>query len=113
MRPPPVVRAVTRAEWEAAHDPYHPPELDEGGFIHLSTSEQVAAVCDVRFAGRDDVLLLVVDATALEQDLVWEEASGRLSGVYPHLYAPLPHAAVVEVVELRRGPGGRFVPPAA
>lgn len=105
-----VLRIVTEDEWATAGDPYHPPELDDVGFIHLSNAEQVAAVADLRFAGRDDVLVLVIDVDQLGDDLVWEEGTGVLSGSFPHLRAPLRREAVRDVVRLR-GADGRFVPP--
>ena len=45
-----------------------------------------------REAGRDDLLLLTVDLTVFGDELVWEPSRG--GQMFPHLYAPLPVAAI-------------------
>ncbi len=69
--------------------------LDEEGFIHLCTAEQVAAVGQRFYA--DEVVplvLLTVDVTRLVDPLVLEVPSGATEA-FPHLYGPLPIDAVV------------------
>ena len=43
---------------------------------------------DERFAGRDDLILLEIDADRLSAELRWENG-------FPHLYGPLELEAVV------------------
>ena len=57
------------------------------GFIHFSTFDQVASTLAKHFAGRNDLLLIAVDAEALGEKIVYEEARGGI--LFPHLYQPL------------------------
>jgi uncharacterized protein (DUF952 family) len=62
------------------------------GYIHFSTAAQVAETAAKHFAGASDLLLIAVDAEALNGQLKWEVSRG--GGLFPHLYAPLPLGAV-------------------
>ena len=62
------------------------------GFIHLSTAAQLAETAAKHFAGAADLVLIAVDADALDGRLKWEVS--RHGDLFPHLYAPLPLAAV-------------------
>ena len=62
------------------------------GYVHMSTEAQLAETARRHYAGRQDLMLLSVDLTALGDDLVWEPSRG--GALFPHLYAPLPAAAV-------------------
>ncbi len=52
-------------------------------------------------------MLLSVDAEALGGALRWEPS--RQGALFPHLYGPLPLAAVLAVVDLPLGVDGRHV----
>lgn len=57
-------------------------------------------------------MLLVIDTERLGIEPVYEDCYD--SGMaFPHLYGPVPVAAVVEVIDFPPGPDGRFVEPAA
>ena len=62
------------------------------GFIHFSTAAQLAGTLEKHFAGATDLVLVAVDAEALSAALKWEVSRG--GELFPHLYAPLPLAAV-------------------
>ena len=62
------------------------------GFIHFSTAEQVAETAAKHFAGRNDLLLIGVDAEALGESLRFETSRG--GALFPHLYADLSLSAV-------------------
>jgi uncharacterized protein (DUF952 family) len=79
------------------------------GFVHFSTALQVAETAARHFAGRADLLLVAVDVAALGRGLVFEPSRG--GDLFPHLYAPLDLAAVVEVTDLPLGPDGRHLFP--
>jgi uncharacterized protein (DUF952 family)/GNAT superfamily N-acetyltransferase len=87
-----------------------PPSLLSDGFIHLSDPDQVHLPAGRLFAGRDDVLLLVIDAGRLTAPVRWEPgvATDPSSMRFPHLYGPLPVAAVTSVVPYRAGPDGSY-----
>jgi uncharacterized protein (DUF952 family) len=75
------------------------------GFIHFSTAAQLAGTAAKHFAGARDLVLAAVDAEALGEKLKWEVSRG--GELFPHLYAPLPLAAVRWVRSLADEVGGR------
>jgi uncharacterized protein (DUF952 family) len=77
------------------------------GYIHFSTAVQVAQTAAKWFAGRDDLLLVAVDADALGAPLRWEPSRG--GALFPHLYAPLPLSAVRWTRALPLGADGRHI----
>ena len=85
---------VGRAEWERARTTatYRPASFEREGFIHLSTEAQWPRTRERLFAAETDLVLLEIDATGLA--VRFEPADGEL---FPHLYEPLPIAAVVSV----------------
>jgi uncharacterized protein (DUF952 family) len=93
---------VPREIWDGAPDPYVPGGYAEVGFVHLSTSDQVDIPGRALFAGRDDMALLVIDSRRLADEVRLEEGDPPTAGVlFPHLYGPLPHAAVIDVLPYR------------
>lgn len=86
---------VRAAEWADVGDHYRPASLGDEGFIHFSTTEQIPDTSRRYYAGVTDLLVVTVDATVLEDELRWEDLHG--TGVYPHLYGPLPTDAVVAI----------------
>lgn len=93
---------ITRAAWEASADEVRPASLEGQGFVHLCTPSQLDGVLARFFAAvdRETLVVLHVDPARLPAGaLVWEEAD--VPGTrFPHLYAPLPRAAVVHVAKL-------------
>jgi uncharacterized protein (DUF952 family) len=75
------------------------------GFIHFSTAEQVRETAAKHFAGRDNLLLIAVDAERLGDALKWEVSRG--GALFPHLYAPLDPASAVWVRPLPLGEDGK------
>jgi uncharacterized protein (DUF952 family) len=80
------------------------------GFIHFSTRDQAVETAARHFAGQSDLLLIAVDASSLGAALKYETSRG--GALFPHLYAPLPLAAVKWAKELPLGDDGRHVFPA-
>jgi uncharacterized protein (DUF952 family) len=64
-----------------------------GGHIHFSTAEQAEATAANYFSGKDDLLLIAVDAKRLGDGLRFEPSRG--GALFPHLYGDLPLDAVV------------------
>lgn len=94
-------KILGRDEWERARSAgvFHGSAVDErDGYIHLSTARQAAETARLHFAGRRDLLLLELDAEALGPALKWEPSRGER--LFPHLYGPLPVAAVRDVRDL-------------
>lgn len=108
-----IFKICGEAEWRVAQAEgvYRGSAVDErDGFIHFSTSEQVAETAAKHFAGRDDLLLIGVDAAALGDALRFEPSRG--GALFPHLYGTLPLSAVRFVEAMPLGADGRHrLPP--
>lgn len=92
---------------------YRAASLAVEGFIHLSTPEQVHLPANTLFRGRQDVVLLWLDPDRLAATVLWEpgDPSDPEGMRFPHLYGPIPMAAVVATTEYRPGADGSFGPP--
>jgi uncharacterized protein (DUF952 family) len=106
----PLLHLVGARDWELDGDAYVPASLVTEGFVHLSAAHQVRRVAEGRFAGREDLLLLVVDPDRLGAPVVWEDTVGEGED-FPHVYAPLPRDAVVAVHAYPPDGSGRFPDP--
>ena len=96
-----IYKIATRAQWIAAETSgvFEGAPVDiADGFIHFSTVAQVAETLAKHFAGQQDLLLITVRADACGDALRWEVSRG--GQLFPHLYAPLPVAAAVRVLEI-------------
>lgn len=80
----------------------------EDGYVHFSTSQQVAETCAKYFALEDGLVLLALEADNLGDKLVWEPSRG--GGLFAHLYRPLCLADMVWQKDLPRGPDGHQFP---
>ncbi|MEU8898113.1 DUF952 domain-containing protein [Nocardia sp. NPDC048505] len=101
-------------EWSNARQTgeYRAPSLAEAGFIHLSTPQQAHLPANRLFRGKQDLVLLRIDPSRLDAEVKWEPGvpTDPESMLFPHLYGPLPVAAVTAVEEFRPGPDGTFAP---
>jgi uncharacterized protein (DUF952 family) len=97
-RPSILFHFAARRDWADAQasDQYSAPSLSSEGFIHCATRHQIPGVIARHLGGRSDLVRLTLDATRLEPWLryEWSEASGD---EYPHVYGPIPMAAVIAV----------------
>jgi len=88
-------KIVDAAEWTVAvaAGRYGGSAVDlADGYIHLSAQDQLAGTVSKHYAGRQSLLLLTVDLTVLGETIVWEPS--RDGALFPHIYGPLPVAAV-------------------
>lgn len=87
-----------------------PDSLTTAGFVHLSRPDQVHLPANRLFAGRRDIVLLHLDAALLSDPVRWEPGvpGDPAAMVFPHLYGPLPAAAVTAVTEYIPDRSGRF-----
>jgi uncharacterized protein (DUF952 family) len=101
-------------DWVAAQPDgaYVADSLATEGFIHCSTPELIHLAANRHAHGRRDLVLLEVDETRLDQPPRFEpgDPTDPASPLYPHVYGPIPVAAVVGVREWRPGPDGSFAP---
>ncbi|WP_163798307.1 DUF952 domain-containing protein [Mycolicibacterium sediminis] len=107
-----LVHLCTVDEWDQARveGERRPPSLADVGFVHLSAPEQVHLPANRLYAGRSDLLLLWCDPTLLDAPVRWEPGvpEDPASMRFPHLYGPLPTAAVIDVTPYVPGADGRF-----
>ncbi len=95
-----IFHIVVAADWDSADDPYEHPSLAAEGFIHFSTGEQIVATTGRYYEGLEGLALIEIDETKLPQPLQWDPApptSAVAGQLFPHLYCPLPKAAVTAV----------------
>lgn len=92
-----IYHLVEKTIWNKVDKDYRPISLDNEGFIHFSTQEQVDGTYQ-RFYSNKDMFLLVIDESKLEAELKYEEADGMH---FPHLYGPLNLDAIKEVQDYK------------
>lgn len=86
---------VREAAWGEA-DPYAPPELARDGFLHCCTPGQLDFVLVRHFAGVTDLLVVAFETDAVPAELRWVNSEPD-QPPFPHLYGPIPRAAVRRV----------------
>ena len=79
------------------------------GYIHFSTAAQARETAARHFKGADDLKLVAVATAPLGAALHWEPSRG--GALFPHLYGPLPLAAVLWVKDLPLGRDGAHLFP--
>ncbi|SOX53254.1 DUF952 domain-containing protein, partial [Mycobacterium ahvazicum] len=81
-------------------------------FIHLSAPAQVHLPANRLFRGRQDLVLLHIDPALLDAPVRWEPGvpTDPEAMLFPHLYGPLPIAAVTSVTAYSPGDDGIFPP---
>ena len=97
-------------DWEMAQKTgfFASADLAAEGFIHTSEKQQVLETARRYYAGRDDLVLLEIDETALNAAGVRVErewAAGR-GEYFAHVFAPIPVAAIGRVWPFRAAADG-------
>jgi uncharacterized protein (DUF952 family) len=112
--PPTLLHLCTASEWDDARRAGErtPPSLDQSGFVHLSTPSQVHLPANRLFADRTDMVLLWCDPGLLGAPVRWEPGvpGDPDAMLFPHLYGPLPAAAVARVTPYVPGADRRYAP---
>jgi uncharacterized protein (DUF952 family) len=110
-----ILHIASRADWAQAlaAGEVRPASLATQGFAHCSDYGTVHVPANARFAGRTDLLLLVVDPAAVP--VRWEAGDPPIEGGpwFPHVYGPIPVSAVVATHEFAPAADGTFRLPAA
>lgn len=65
------------------------------GYIHLSAADQLQGTLDKHFVGQSGLVIVEVDLATLGNSIKWEESRG--GALFPHIYGPLPMAAVMSI----------------
>lgn len=92
-----ILHITPKQSWERAKQQgkYRGDTLDGEGFIHCSTPEQIDAVAQDLFKGRQGLVLLEIDEQKVQPEIKYEDAGNGT--LYPHIYGPLNLDAVVNV----------------
>jgi uncharacterized protein (DUF952 family) len=96
-RQPPHLQGLRRVAWEEAASigAYRGSAVDlRDGFIHFSTSTQLADTLRRHFVDQRGLVLVAVDPDDLGARLRWEPS--RSGDLFPHLYGELPVVIDVE-----------------
>lgn len=109
-----IYHLALRDEWQAAVDAGEPYErstlgksLLDVGYIHCSIAGQVQMIADLVYRGRTDVILLAIDTSRIQSEIRVENLEGG-DQRFPHIYGPLPVAAVVSAIAVPRQADGRL-----
>ena len=105
----PAYKILTVSEWAVAEAAglYEGSDVDRAdGFIHLSTDAQLHETARKHYAGRDDLMILTLDADhpPLKALIRWEPSRG--GALFPHLYRRLLADDILWVRDLPLGPDG-------
>ncbi len=107
-----ILHYCPRDAWDPSR-PYAADSLATEGFIHCSTAEQITTPANALARGRTDLVLLEIDETRLDVPLRWEpgDPPDPAGNLFPHVYGPIPPAAVVAVHPFPPNPDGTFTLP--
>lgn len=98
---------VPKTYWEQWMDREHylPRDYEQEGFIHATKGDELLGkVADRVYAAFvGELLVLVVDEQKSSSPIKYEEAKDGL--LYPHIYGPLNHEAIVDVKRMVRTDG--------
>ncbi|MFJ5987698.1 DUF952 domain-containing protein [Lentzea sp. NPDC092896] len=107
-----LLHIITTAGWAAAQSAGSIPPAEGEEFVHCSDRGVVHVTAGKFFHGQSGLLLLVVDPKLLGVPVRWEAVADSPLW-FPHVYGPIPVAAVTEVHEFPGERDGSFVLPEA
>ncbi len=98
-----IFHITARTDWDAARQlgEYCADSLDDEGFIHASTQEQVLRTANRFYHGQNGLVLLEIDAAKVQADIRYEDLSGE-GMLFPHIYGALNVDAVSGWAVLQR-----------
>jgi uncharacterized protein (DUF952 family) len=96
-----IYHITSEKEWKEAQQTgwYEAPSLKVEGFIHCSTETQVEGVLQRYYAGKTNLVKLVIDPLHLSYPLKYER-SPSVNELFPHVYGVINVDAVKNVVYL-------------
>lgn len=68
--------------------------LDEVGFIHCSTREQIESTANTFYDDVDQLVVLTIDPLLVPSRIIYEAPAPESPLLFPHIYGPLPVSAV-------------------
>lgn len=105
-----ILHALPAAAWREASAAGELMPAPGQAYIHCSPIEYFHRVDAARFAGRPHVLL-AIDPARVEAPVRWENGAPAPDAprYYPHVYGPVPAAAITDAVPLRFDAAGRWL----
>jgi uncharacterized protein (DUF952 family) len=91
----PLFHLAQPSDWARSVDVYSPASVEEEGFVHCSTEQQLPDVARTLYSDRNDLILLTIDPDLLEEGSLVYEDLYEMGQEFPHIYGPLPCRAVV------------------
>jgi glutathione S-transferase len=79
--------------------------LEQEGFIHCSTRAQMEDTANRFYGDLDQLVVLTIDPRRVPSPIVFEPPAPDLDVLFPHIYGPLPIAAVNLASPWVRHPG--------
>lgn len=109
-----IYHILTKEAWQTAvsQNEYAPPSLEEEGFIHCSTNEQILIPANQLYRGQRDLLLLQIVPEKVVHPIVYEDCY-ETGQEFPHVYGPLNLDAVVKTIPFPCKEDGSFDLPTA
>jgi uncharacterized protein (DUF952 family) len=92
---------ITTSDWwnkNSSLNEYASETLNQEGFIHCSTKNQVAGVLKRYYSNQTGLVLLNIDPTKLTAELKFELATFGQS--FPHVYGSINKDAIVKIEEI-------------
>ena len=68
--------------------------LEQEGFIHCSTRKQMQDTANRFYGDLDQLVVLTIDPLLVPSPIVFEPPAPDMDVLFPHIYGPLPIAAV-------------------
>ena len=85
-------------------------QLEEVGYIHCSFAEQVEMVANFLYSDWDGgLVLLAIDASCVPSEIRVENLDGG-EDQFPHIYGPVPLAAITAVHDMTKREEGWILP---
>ena len=91
-----IYHITTAAAWEKAQveGAYTADSLATEGFIHCSTTDQVAGVLERYYKGQTGLVKLTIDKSKVTSPLIFELATS-INEVFPHIHGPINLSAII------------------
>ena len=104
-----IFHIASKDKWKrsSSRGQYTEESLKSEGFIHCSTAEQVVDTANKHFNGKSGLVLLKIDTSDIVSVIAYE--ANRDSGeTYPHIFGPINHDAIKEIIEFPVSSDGTF-----
>jgi uncharacterized protein (DUF952 family) len=106
-----IYHLALRADWEDAGErgryavSTRGLSLADEGFIHCSFAHQIERVANAWYRDLDELVIIRLDLEGLAAEVRVEPSSDGSGELFPHVYGPIPAAAVAETMVWAREAG--------